>query len=712
MKSCQRVMPLLVTAGFCLMIFLAPSAGNALLAGVAVLLVWGTLVPGWRVIAWRAATGALVGSCLALMLLLATDSFGVRYVWLYSSEALPTYLKLANLWGGDEGTILLLALLIMPAAMRHVDYPGFEGSSSGLIAAWYVASAAWFGPFTATPEEWLAAQSSQGMNAHLQSIWMVLHAPLILAAYAWTLAPVGAAIQALRAVPSGYANKALVYGRRAWWLLTAGIGFGMIWALQDFTFGQLWHWDPVQTSIFIVWALLGAILHGVRRWRDTGTFGRVLPVLSLLLAASTCMAMAVTRSEVLASSHRYIGTTSWLNHLSLALLFLCCALCFSWRRRQNSQEQKSKRLDWTLRLSVLSFSAMAMLAAVALMQAHLRQWLQIEKTDEQKPFFETLSRWADSNEIARFEQAFAQWDMDGYALARWLLPPLLVMGLVGGYTFLRRALFPTLAGFGTVFAVAICLFLAWQGGWLTEHYTGRGVLSQHIVRVLPWFDAALAAALFLLLACLLWCVISVWRSRRLGTLRFTGSLALIHGGAVVALVGGLAATALNSYLPILLQDGEALGQWRYMTEDMQVRVLPASSHSDYSGFRAVAQVEIRHDHEVVQGQALFQDARQLPPGYQGPVRQLCEILDYRYARHAGDPGYMLHPFIIRSWLADTQVWVPASAGLMSASDVVSTTDETLVVVRRYPLVSLVWGGFIAMLLGALLLPRRRLEKTI
>lgn len=277
---------------------------------------------------------------------------------------------------------------------------------------------------------------------------MALHAPLILAAYAWTLAPVGAAIQALRGAPSGYANKALVYGRRAWWLLTAGIGFGMIWALEDFTFGQLWHWDPVQTSVFIVWALLGAILHGARRWRDAGSSGRMLPVLSLLLAASTCMAMAVTRSEVLASSHRYIGTTSWLNHLLLALLFLGAPLLLSWRNRQNSK-QKGKRLEWTLRLAVLSFSAMALLATVALMRAHLWQWLGVEKADEQKPFFETLSRWADSTEMLGFEQAFAQWDVDGYALARWLLPPLLIMGLVGGYTFLRRALSSTMAGLGT-----------------------------------------------------------------------------------------------------------------------------------------------------------------------------------------------------------------------------------------------------------------------
>src|SRR3546814_7169454 len=121
-----------------------------------------------------------------------------------------------------------------------------------------VCSSDLLGPFTHTPSDWQAAQSSQGMNAHLQTFWMAFHAPLILAAYAWALAPASSAVQALVDGSGSFRNTATLYGRRAWLVLTAGIGFGMIWALEDFTFGQLWHWDPVQTSAFILWALLGA----------------------------------------------------------------------------------------------------------------------------------------------------------------------------------------------------------------------------------------------------------------------------------------------------------------------------------------------------------------------------------------------------------------------------------------------------------------------
>ncbi|WXL26745.1 cytochrome c biogenesis protein CcsA [Ectopseudomonas mendocina] len=692
------------------LVYQLPALGNPALWGVSGLLVLGAWKTSLRQRVWRIAFSLLLGLCIALMLALLWNRFDIRYVWLYSSEALPVYLKLANLWGGDEGTILLLTALFMPPAFRYARRGGLEGCSSALIGAWYAATAAWLGPFTATPQEWLTAQNSQGMNAHLQTIWMLLHAPLILAAYAWALTPVGSAIQALSGKDSDYAGQAAQYGRRAWLVLSAGIGFGMIWALEDFTFGQLWHWDPVQTSAFIIWALLGAVLHGVRHWRGGGSFARLLPLLSLLVAVATCMAMAVTRSEVLVSSHRYIGTTSWLSHLLLAGILLIALAGLLLRAHWRHAQSTRRPADWTIWISVLGFALMAVLAAGALLLAHARQWLGVAKTSEQKPFFETVALWADSSESLQLRQVFARWDVDGYSLVYWLLPFVLLLGLVGGFSFMRKALPRAAAVAATGLTGVVCLLLAWHGGWLSERYAGSGVLSQHVVAVLPWLDATLLAALFLLLACSLWCLRSVWRSRKLGTLRHTGSLALIHGGAVLVLVGGFAATALNSYMPILLQADDDLAQWRGITDGMQVRVVPASSVTDYSGYQAVARVEVQHGQQVIQGQALFKDGRELPPGYQGPVRQLCEILDYRYARHKGDPGYILNPFIIRNWLEDTQVWVPASPRLMASGATVASERETLIVVRRYPLVSLLWIGFVAMLLGTLLLPGWSREK--
>ncbi|AGI24186.1 cytochrome c-type biogenesis protein CcmF [Pseudomonas sp. ATCC 13867] len=687
----------------CALLWLLPPIGNGVLWGGAALIALGALRPHLRPPTWPVAMGVLCGACLAVALHLLADHFQLRYVWLYSSAALPAYLKFSNLWGGDEGTVLLLATFCMAAALSGRQLEGWAGRGMALIAAWYTATAAWLGPFSATPADWLASLPSQGMNAHLQTFWMSFHAPLILGAYAWALAPAGAALGALGQGDSAYAWVMPRYSRRAWLVLTAGIGAGMAWAMEDFTFGQLWHWDPVQTSAFVIWALLGAVLHGARRWRTNGANRRLLPLLSLLAAAMACVAMAVTRSTVLASSHRYIGTTSWLSHLVLALILLVLAAFYllAGRRAEVTAGRRRGASDWTLDVAIYLFAGTGLLALGALVQAHLYEWLGLERPSELKPFFETLTAWATTAEMDSLRRAFDQWDVDGYGLALWVVPLLAVLGLIGGYSFLRRCGRSRLALLATLAMAAVMLWTGWRGGWLSGGYNGDGMLSQSIVRVLPWLDAALLGGVFLMGCCLFWGALSLWRSRRLGNLRYSGGLALVHGGAVIALVGGLAATALNSYQQISIPPGTSFEQWHSVIGGMELRVLPDSSRPDFSGYHAVAKVELRDGERTLAGHALFQDSRGNPPAYQGPVRQLCEILDYHYARFASDRGYVLHPFIVRGWSGDLQVWVPASARLLKQP---GDEIESVVVVRRFPFLSLVWVGLLTMLFGALLLP--------
>ena len=686
---------------------LVPGIGNVLLGLACVLMVAGAVRTAARAHLWKAALLIIYGCSFALLSALLLDRFGFRYVWLYSSPTLAPYLKAANFWGGDEGTLLLLAAMFAPLAVRQAQRPGWEALAPGLLTAWYLATAVVMGPFSPTPEAWLAAQASQGMNAHLQKVWMALHAPAVLAAYVWAMAPVGSAIQALRGKPNDYVACTLRYNRRAWALMTAGIGFGMVWALGDFTFGQLWHWDPVQTSSFVVWAMLGAVLHGVRHWRPQGGFSRLLPALSLLLAAVTALSMAVTRSATLASSHRYIGTTSWLGHLLLSSVLVATACVLYCQHQPLAHPQRAPaRLSWATRLSVWLFCATALAASAALALAYARQWGEAAKPVNEKPFFETLVMWANAAEIQQLRRAFAQWTVEGYSLSQSLLPLIGLMGLVGGYTFLRKAARGVYAAVTTGLVLLVCAALVWHGGLISAWYEGRGVLSSQIVRVLPWLDAALASAAFLLLACLYWSACSVARSRKSGALRVTGSLALIHAGAVIALVGGFAATALNTYQAVQLSP-EQLQTWRPLPDGSALRVSLAEPGQNYSGYQAVAQVEVRAQGSTSIGQALFMDGRHQPAGYQGPVRQLCEILDYRYARYAGGPRHLLDPFVIRGWWGDQQVWVPASSALMGQVPADDAQGPTLIVIRRYPLVSLVWLGLVCMVLGALIAPSTR-----
>ena len=120
------------------------------------------------------------------------------------------------------------------------------------------------------------------MNAHLLSPWMALHPPLLFAAYVLVLAPFGGALQALARGEGAWPRRYGTWLRAAWLILSSGLFAGMWWAYEDFSFGQFWHWDPVQTSVFVVWALITAQLHGLGRYHPRGRFALLLPGLAAL----------------------------------------------------------------------------------------------------------------------------------------------------------------------------------------------------------------------------------------------------------------------------------------------------------------------------------------------------------------------------------------------------------------------------------------------
>ena len=134
------------------------------------------------------------------------------------------------------------------------------------------------------------------MNAHLLSPWMALHPPLLFAAYVLVLAPFGGALQALARGEGSWVRRYGTWLRAAWLILSSGLFAGMWWAYEDFSFGQFWHWDPVQTSVFVVWALITAQLHGLGRYHPRGRFALLLPASPRSTASPSLLSMAITRS--------------------------------------------------------------------------------------------------------------------------------------------------------------------------------------------------------------------------------------------------------------------------------------------------------------------------------------------------------------------------------------------------------------------------------
>jgi cytochrome c-type biogenesis protein CcmF len=698
---------------------LGPLAERGLI-GLALVLAAGSVAVHRRGLAGIVA-GLLIAANLCLALHLLADDFGYHYVWLYSAPELPAYLKLANLWGGDEGTLLFLAALLAIAATRLPGRPSFARTGALIGAAWFAGGALIWDPFAATPAADLARQQSQGMNAHLLSPWMALHPPLVFGAYVLFLAPVGGALQALVGGAGGWAADAQRWLRNGWLVLSAGLAVGMWWAYEDFTFGQFWHWDPVQTSVFVVWCLASAELHGLPRYRAQGRFARSVPMLAGATATACLISMAITRSAVLASSHRYIGASSQVLMLAGAGLLAGAtpaALAFGWRRRRRARPPPAGEPTVLMTIAMLGFVAAAAIAAGCLIQALLGAWLGWPRPASLKPFFETLTRWTRAGELSALRAAFAQWDVDRYAANAWLAPVASLLALACGHYFLpiasRARRWPVTAGvIGLALAVAM---------WLRplDHlFTGTGLTSSSTVAIFPSLEVLGVAALFLLLSVLAWSARAARRSATEGRFwRYGLPLALIHGGVMLALLGASAATILDSYAQKMITWPDDFGQPIRLPDGFTVDVhleddALAPDGARGGGFRSIAKVSWRLSQdgrllERQEGHSVYRDDRPPAAGDRGPVRLMCEILDYRYARYASGTTQMIHPFIHRGLLRDVQVWLPAidyTAGLAAggASPAAITRQVTMVpvVLKVYPLISLLWVGLALALLGAL-----------
>lgn len=715
----DSVFPLLALAVSAGAVAVWPSIGHVLIATACGLTVAAAFMASRRVTLLRASAALLWACLLALAWHLASDHFSLRYIWLYSGSSLPLHLKLANLWGGDEGTTLLLAAFCttLAAATAAREKPAIDPTA--LIAAWYALTTLWLAPFAATPLEWLAQSPSQGMNAHLMKVWMLVHAPFILGAYAWTLSLAAPALLSLSGRSSKASPVAHAHARRAWVLMTAGIGFGMIWAFEDETYGLVWHWDPVQTSVFAVWCFVTAHLHGIAQWRLGQTMWRVPPAAGLLAAVMALVAMAVTRNDVLASSHRYVGADTWISHLALASLLLVAGIiCLAVGLRTVSKGRSTAHRNasvWGLRLAQFGFLGAGLVAAGALATAFIASGLGESRPDALKPFFETLSNWTQATELTALRAAFAQWDVDGYAIARGVLLPLAVFGLAGGWYFIRRVS-RRLAWVTLAVVSLLCVTMVIEGGLLSHQYRGAGVLSQQIVAVLPMLDANLVAGAYLALGCAAWALLTLRRAHWRGA-GYVVPLAIVHVGVIFMLWGGLLSTALNSYSQheVDLQGASGISAWQKGTHGYRFRItgLDVTRGAD-GGFasghgvlHALTRVEVTAPTgDTLTAETLYRDSRSPLDNYSGPIRQQCEALDYRYARYASTPGYLVHPLIEHGWSRAVKFWI-SPASVIAARDGRGQQAVVTVVIRVFPFSSLLWVGLILTVVGAAFLAFRR-----
>ncbi|MDT3700803.1 MAG: heme lyase CcmF/NrfE family subunit [Thermincola sp.] len=258
---------------------------------------------------------------MALIYLLVTSDFSIKYVNDYTSTDLPLFYKVSALWAGNAGSLLLwLWVLTLYAAV--VTYSDKIKELTAYVSAILTANAAFFLfilAFVTNPFEKLNYTPAEGagMNPMLQNPGMVAHPVTTYLGYVGFAVPFAFAMAALiiRNNDDRWIKVTRKWTILAWMFLTLGNLYGAQWAYVELGWGGYWAWDPVENASFIPWLTGSAFLHSVmvqERKNLLKIWNVSLVTLTYLL---TLFGTFLVRSGILTSVHAF-------GNSSLGMFFL------------------------------------------------------------------------------------------------------------------------------------------------------------------------------------------------------------------------------------------------------------------------------------------------------------------------------------------------------------------------------------------------------
>lgn len=278
---------------------------------------------------------------LALVYGFTHDDFSVRYIAATSSRLLPMQYKVAAVWGGHEGSILLWLLMLsfwmglVSVFNRHLPLPVEARVLS--VMSWISVGFLLFILLTSNPFERLlpAALEGRDLNPLLQDPGMVIHPPMLYMGYVGFSVCFAFALAALIGgqLDSVWARWSRPWTTVAWVFLTLGICLGSAWAYYTLGWGGWWFWDPVENASFMPWLVGTALLHSLAVTEKRGGF-RVWTVLLAILAFSlSLLGTFLVRSGVLTSVHAFASDPQRgvFILMFLVLVIGSSLLLFAWR---------------------------------------------------------------------------------------------------------------------------------------------------------------------------------------------------------------------------------------------------------------------------------------------------------------------------------------------------------------------------------------------
>ncbi len=260
----------------------------------------------------------------SLLYLLLKSDFNIEYVAEYSNRDLPIPYKLAALWGGQKGSLLLWTWIISIFAAIVTFQNRRRRSDLVTVALGVISVTALFflilnnfienpfgrlgilhqGAASAAP---FTPADGRGLNPLLQHPIMVIHPPILYLGYVGFVVPAAFAIAALMTKELGNAWITLVrrWALLAWALLGMGIILGARWAYVELGWGGYWAWDPVENASFMPWLTGTAFIHSAIVQEKKNILKGWNVILIIVTYLLCIFGTFLTRSGVVSSVHAF-----------------------------------------------------------------------------------------------------------------------------------------------------------------------------------------------------------------------------------------------------------------------------------------------------------------------------------------------------------------------------------------------------------------------
>jgi cytochrome c biogenesis factor len=267
-------------------------------------------------------TIALWGAFIFLVGRFLAVDVSYHYVFLYTSDAMPWQYRIAGAWTGREGSLLLWTAYIAtlwtiqtwrPETGKDATPSQWTHFLTGAFLVAFLAALVQQGLFDKTSALFLQGRpGGNGLNPTLLNPYILIHPPMMFAAYALTTA---LAASGFGHFMSGHNRWSHVLPTQRWNLMlyTVAMGLGGVWAYYTLGFGGFWAWDPVEVANFLPWLALVVTIHMSLQHRRRGDYALAGPLMMTVPFILTLFSALSTRSGLWVSVHAFTDPTNSFN---------------------------------------------------------------------------------------------------------------------------------------------------------------------------------------------------------------------------------------------------------------------------------------------------------------------------------------------------------------------------------------------------------------